>query len=89
MMPPVVNLIDLELERQLALVEARKFQWTARDLALLDPALALAILVEEVGEVARVVNESRIIDAAFIARIREELVQVAAVTVSWLEGLEG
>jgi len=44
----------------------------------------LAILIEEVGEVAEETldNESR-------ARLRAEVVQVAAVCVAWLEALDG
>ena len=40
----------------------------------------LAVLVEEVGEVARAIN-----DAEGVARLRDELVQVAAVCVARLE----
>lgn len=51
----------------------------ASDLALAWP-LKLSALVEEVGEVARALND----DAAPI-RLQEELVQVAALACSWLE----
>jgi hypothetical protein len=49
-----------------------------------DPAtlLRLAVLVEEVGEVARAVMEH---DAG---QVHTELVQVAAVAVAWLEAFE-
>ena len=42
----------------------------------------LTILTEEVGEVAKAILESGADD------VRDELVQVAAVAVAWLEGLE-
>lgn len=41
----------------------------------------LSVLTEEVGEVARALNED---DGP---ALREELVQVAAVAIAWLEGL--
>lgn len=45
-----------------------------------DPRQKLAVLMEEVGEVAKA-----IIDHESEARVRSELVQVAAVAVAWLE----
>lgn len=42
----------------------------------------LAILVEEVGEVAKALNEG-----VTIKELRAELVQVAAVAVAWVESL--
>lgn len=48
----------------------------------------LAILMEEVGEVARAVCEDIPGSAENLANLREELVQVAALAVGWLEGLE-
>lgn len=43
----------------------------------------VAVLAEEVGEVARVVLDG----PAKSSALREELVQVAAVALAWLEGL--
>lgn len=40
----------------------------------------LAVLVEEVGEVARAMNDGK--------GLREELIQVAAVAVAWLEAID-
>jgi NTP pyrophosphatase (non-canonical NTP hydrolase) len=53
----------------------------------LDDYLWLAILTEEVGETAKAALES---DTVLATRsdLRKELVQVAAVAVAWLEGLE-
>lgn len=46
----------------------------------------LSILLEEVGEVAKEVNELH--EPGAQQRLREELVQVAAVAVAWLECLD-
>ena len=43
----------------------------------------LAILTEEVGEVAQAMLEEQGLE-----RVREELVQAAAVIVAWLEGID-
>lgn len=50
------------------------------------------VLLEEVGEVARALldgglQEDRLLDAASIAHLKEEIVQCAAVCVAWLEGI--
>lgn len=46
-----------------------------------DDGIWLAILVEEVGEVANDINERS-------KKLREELIQVAAVAVSWVESID-
>lgn len=74
--------------RQEELRKAGKFPRTAatRDCPNLE---RLAFLAEEFGEVSRhVVEES--IDAARLDRtkLRKELVQVAALALAWLEGME-
>lgn len=49
----------------------------------------LAILTEEVGELAKEVNEHRWRERPdSLAKLRAELVQVAAVAVAWLECLD-
>ena len=48
----------------------------------------LAILVEEVGEVAAELQAPGPFDADRIERLKKELVQCAAVSVAWLEALE-
>lgn len=63
----IFRLIDAERLRQ----DARHPEW--------DEEKALAVLVEEVGEVAKALNE---MDKVELIR---ELVQVAAVCVRWLE----
>lgn len=45
--------------------------------------IRLAVLVEEVGEVAMAMNDSEPVES-----LRKELIQVAAVCVAWLQGLE-
>ena len=45
--------------------------------------VCLTLLTEEVGEVARAIN-----DGEPVHRMKQELVQVAAVAVMWLEALE-
>lgn len=48
-----------------------------------DNPLLLSILVEEVGEVARALN-----DAAEIALLRAEIVQVAAAAAAWIDAID-
>lgn len=67
-----------ERVRQDAKWERRPGEWPAPD----PDSAALAVLVEEVGEVARaLLSETP-------DRVREELVQVAAVAVAWIEALD-
>ena len=74
--------------RQEALIASGKFPYSNRELSTLDPASALAVLVEEVGEVARVLNDAREgITIGFVRDTRDEVTQVAAVALAWLEGL--
>lgn len=80
-----------EIDRQDTLKAQGRFTNTAFDLAHL-PWDNLAILVEEVGEVARAINDSQkpltptgLEDAE--AQLVEELTQVAAVAMAWLEGI--
>lgn len=58
--------------------------WAPRSCASPDVAaeLKVAVLVEEVGEVARAVLDNS-------ENLAEELTQVAAVAVAWLESLDG
>jgi hypothetical protein len=50
------------------------------------PGERLSILAEEVGEVAKEVNE--LSEPGAQQRLREELVQVAAVAVAWIQVLD-
>ena len=47
-----------------------------------NPHWKLAVLMEEVGEVSKA-----LIDGEPMARVRSELIQVAAVAVAWLESM--
>jgi NTP pyrophosphatase (non-canonical NTP hydrolase) len=51
----------------------------------LDDGTRLAILVEEVGEVAHALNERRV---GNVEDLRAELVQVAAVAFAWVEAID-
>ncbi|EMO91249.1 hypothetical protein [Leptospira noguchii] len=73
----ILKLIQLERERQEKLKQTGKFQFTCADQVL--DCEKLPILLEEVGEVAKAMNE---MDSLGIVR---ELIQVAAVSVAWLE----
>lgn len=76
----VQNRIEKERKRQAELKAAGKFPWTCDD-AMVSAEAKLAVLAEEFGEVARAVCER---DERNLA---EELIQVAAVCVAWLEGM--
>jgi NTP pyrophosphatase (non-canonical NTP hydrolase) len=82
-----INAITSERIRQDALKAEGRFRFTVNESALSESE-RLAILVEEVGEVARCVCEGN--DRGVLDRValRAELVQVAAVALAWLEGLE-
>lgn len=71
-----------ELRRADALQAAGKFPKT---IAMCNDFEALAVLVEEVGEVSHEVNETigREPDAEYSARLRTELIQVAAMAIGW------
>lgn len=101
----VLELITKERAHQDALVKKGKFAWNC---AFDGPPYSekLAVLMEEVGEVAREVVEHIIATGKYAAdpvlkampphredhfreRLREELVQVAACCVAWVEHLSG
>lgn len=62
----------------------RERQESMRDAGTIGPVDTdgerLAVLVEEVGEVARAMNDGK--------GLREELIQVAAVAVAWVEAID-
>lgn len=79
-MSDVLAAVRAERDRQDA-----RWGWTNRD-----PAWHLAVLMEEVGELARALHDARFAgggDAA-IENARTEAVQVAAVAVAFVEGLD-
>jgi len=81
--------VSNERYRQERLKYDGRFTYTCADSEMTDPE-RLAVLVEEVGEAGHEVNEG-IGDHAKLdrAKLRKELVQVAAVAVAWIEELDG
>lgn len=68
--------------------EQGKFKYTCADLGI-DDLERLAVLTEEVGEVARAVLEHmELVNDLGDTDLRKELVQVAAVAVAWIEALD-
>ena len=80
-----LELVRDERRRQDGLKAAGRFAFTCADLA--PDLMKLPILAEEVGEVSRLLCEAfqHELDEK---RLREELVQVAAVALAWIEALE-
>jgi hypothetical protein len=68
-----------ELDRQIRLKDAGKFKHLCSEMR---PMEALSCLVEEVGEVARALN-----DNSPDSHLEEELIQTASVCLSWVMGL--
>ena len=87
-MPDNVRDIWQERLRQDDLKAAGKFAHTCADIELVNTD-RLAVLVEEVGEVATaVMNMNGLAFDEGKAALRKELVQVAAVCLAWLDGLD-
>jgi NTP pyrophosphatase (non-canonical NTP hydrolase) len=74
-------LIRREILRQLDLQQSGKFKYIAYDRGCSNET-RLAMLVEEIGEVARGLQESN------WKNLKEELVQVAAIATSWVARLD-
>jgi NTP pyrophosphatase (non-canonical NTP hydrolase) len=81
LMSEIMREIWDERARQDALQASGKFDYTCATKGV-DLNRKMTILLEEVGEVAHAINEK---DNDSLV---EELIQVAAVTVAWLESLE-
>ncbi len=77
----VIEKVNAERKRQSELMAQGKFNYTCAD--NVSCGLKLTILVEEVGEVAKSIN-----DGDDLASRQAELIQVAAVAVAWAESLE-
>lgn len=75
-----------ERHRQELLRERGRFTHTARTEP--DPFRALAYLTEEVGEAARAVIASSGAASDGGGDLRTELIQIAAVAVAWVEGID-
>lgn len=80
-MEKILQEIREERERQERLKAAGKFAYTAADKELTNHE-RLAILAEEFGEVARAICDGD------RSNMREELIQVAAVALAWVQGLD-
>jgi hypothetical protein len=80
-------LID-ERNRQERLRNDGKFPFTCATVPGLTNPEKLAVLAEEFGEVARHVTEQVCGNKINLLELRDELVQVAAVCVAWLESME-
>lgn len=97
--PEIQTRFQVERARQEELKAQGKFPYTCAD-AGLGHLGCLAVLVEEVGEAARAllqlehyalpdgVIREPLAYADAVRRLRSELIQVGAVTLAWLEGLE-
>lgn len=77
----VLEAIADERYRQEQLKAAGKFSHTCADSELSDDACC-RVLGEEFGEVCRAINDDD------LANLREELIQVAAVAVAWVERID-
>jgi NTP pyrophosphatase (non-canonical NTP hydrolase) len=79
-------LVKKELRRQIDLKSSGKFTYTAEDYAQMGKLhVNMSMLTEEIGEVARAINEDN--SASTIPDLKAELIQVIAVATSWLMGL--
>lgn len=83
----VLQAVRGERERQELLKNDGRFQNTPDEVELLD---SYAMLSEEVGEVARSILGSmgRVQEQLTVWSVREELVQVAAIAVAMIEGID-
>jgi NTP pyrophosphatase (non-canonical NTP hydrolase) len=92
----IFALVIEERKRQDRLMALGKFAFTCADKDGLTNAEKLTVLIEETGEVARaILNLSQLASDALLKnrvvceyKLQEELIQVAAVAVAWLESLE-
>jgi NTP pyrophosphatase (non-canonical NTP hydrolase) len=71
---------EIRAERTCQDALAAAGRWGGESVATISDDRRLRVLVEEVGEVARALEEGD-------SQLRAELVQVAAVAVAWLEAL--
>lgn len=91
MIPRILDLINAERDRQDSLVAEGRLPWNCSNPDI-DDDHKLAPLTEEVGEVAKAllwIGEPDAFDLDFRRlELRDELVQVAAVSVAWLESFD-
>jgi NTP pyrophosphatase (non-canonical NTP hydrolase) len=89
---PVCKMVCAERIRQELLRASGKFPWTCATIfpegPTISPEAKFAVLGEEFGEVARHVTEQLIDRSRYQpAKMREELIQIAAVCVAWAEAI--
>jgi hypothetical protein len=82
----VLDAVAFERENQERLHGAGKLPGAHCSDPKVSNASKLAVLVEEIGEVAKQINEGTL-PAASRAHLRKELIQTAAVAVAWAESL--
>jgi NTP pyrophosphatase (non-canonical NTP hydrolase) len=82
-----LNKVILERERQAMLKNTGRIPFTCADDGV-DAGRRLAVLVEEVGEVAREICDGNTTTLETQHKLKTELVQVAAVAVAWVEFLD-
>lgn len=82
----VLEEVRRERERQESLLAAGRFPFTAADPTRLN-AEKLPILGEEFGEVSKEVYEDGLGARGAAAKLRTELIQLAAVATAWVEAL--
>lgn len=82
----IIKQISMERARQSFLRDSGKFTHTVADDGMTD-GYRLAVLMEEVGEVANALQMAE--GECKAAAMHNELIQVAAVAVAWCEYLEG
>jgi len=84
----VQAVISAERDRQDELFRTGKLLFNCSSRTVYGPR-KLRVLVEEIGEVAQAIDQLEHIDGpARRQHLRDELTQVAAVTVAWLESME-
>jgi NTP pyrophosphatase (non-canonical NTP hydrolase) len=83
----VLDLIAAERERQEQLHAGKKLQGAHCSARGVSNAAKLAVLTEDVGEVAKQINEGTLLTKDR-AKLRKELIQVAAVATGWAESLD-
>ncbi len=90
LMMNVIERVAQERHRQNTLFAEGNISFTCAS-RIADPNRKLRVLVEEVGEVAEAIDILELTKAgrkAAIKHLRDELTQVAAVAVAWLESME-
>jgi hypothetical protein len=80
--------IELERVRQDALRDMGKFDWTLADAGQYSPSDAIVVLGEEFGEISEVVCEGLSGKPVDSGHLREEIIQLAACCVAWVEALD-